>query len=188
VYLLLKSSDFVMSDLEMALVGGLSRTTEEEEEEEEEGGEEEEVGGNMGVKRREGGSHVVGSDGMMPPPPDFKYELVLRKWCNLHPSMEFRCVSFTMASWVSLLPLSRVKPHPNPSPNLLIPPILLCETRQWPYPSVILANITCTCNNPSLHPTTMATTKMTTTSDRYYTLAHPTSSNHTFGIGSWGGR
>ena len=43
-----------------------------------------------------------------------------------------------MASWVSLLPLSRVKPHPNPSPNLLIPPILLCETRQWPYPSVIL--------------------------------------------------
>jgi hypothetical protein len=76
----------------MAWVGGLSRTTEEEEEEEEEGGGgEEEVGGNMGVKRREEGSHVVGSDGMMPPPPDFEYELVLRKWCNLHPSMEFRC-------------------------------------------------------------------------------------------------
>ena len=54
-------SDFMTSDLEMAWVGGLSRTTEEEEEE---GGEEEEVGGNMGVKRMEGGSHVVGSDGM----------------------------------------------------------------------------------------------------------------------------
>jgi len=24
-------------------------------------------------------------------PPGFEYELVLRKWCNLHPSMEFRC-------------------------------------------------------------------------------------------------
>jgi hypothetical protein len=89
-----------------------------------------------------------------------------------------------MASWVSLLPLSRVKPHPNPSPNLLIPPILLCETRQWPYPIVILANITRTCNNPSSHLTTTTTRmKTTTTSDRYYTLTQTTpmrpSSNRT---------
>jgi hypothetical protein len=38
VYLLLKSSDFMTSNLKMVWVGGLSRTTEEEEEEEEEGG------------------------------------------------------------------------------------------------------------------------------------------------------
>jgi hypothetical protein len=46
VYLLLKSSDFVMHDLTHAIEGDSSSV---------------------------------------------QYELVLRKWCNLHPSMEFRC-------------------------------------------------------------------------------------------------
>lgn len=63
VYLLLKSSDFCMFDLEHALDD---------------------------IELHTGDDHDVGSDNIKN---DVKldYELVLRKWSNLHASMEFRC-------------------------------------------------------------------------------------------------
>ncbi|KAL9190605.1 hypothetical protein ACHAXT_000311 [Thalassiosira profunda] len=66
VYLLLKSSDFVGFDLEKAWEDLAAEDLDAEEQEPPSGG---------------GGT----------PPEDFAHELVLRKWCNLHPSMEFRC-------------------------------------------------------------------------------------------------
>jgi len=57
-------------------------------------------------------------------PTDFEYELVLRKWCNLHPSMEFRCfvhdhrllaISQRHPSkfYAHLQPLEDGSPHPS---------------------------------------------------------------------------
>ena len=66
VYLLLKSSEFVSFDLESAWDDLEPEIAAEAEADE-------------------------GSDESGKPPIDFEYELVLRKWCNLHPSMEFRC-------------------------------------------------------------------------------------------------
>ncbi|KAK1743915.1 cell division cycle 123 family protein [Skeletonema marinoi] len=68
VYLLLKSSEFVSFDLERAWDDLEPAITAEGE----------------AVENDQGND-----DGK--PPKDFEYELVLRKWCNLHPSMEFRC-------------------------------------------------------------------------------------------------
>ena len=76
VYLLLKSSDFIMFDLEKAFVEGLAA--------EEEAGE----GCDDGASTKEMTNLSLLNNEK---PHDFEYELVLRKWCNLHPSMEFRC-------------------------------------------------------------------------------------------------
>jgi len=64
VYLMLKSSDFCMHDLIHALDNLDDVTT-------------------MGQKE-------VAID-VKDKKPNVEYELILRKWCNLHPSMEFRC-------------------------------------------------------------------------------------------------
>ena len=121
MYLLLKSSDFVTSDLEMACEG-LSRTEDEEEgggKEEEEGEGEEEWGDVVGARR----------DGTMPPR-DFEYELVLRKWCNLHPSMEFRCFVYDGELGESL-PLSPRLSHALiHSPQFIDPPPSSCEKKK----------------------------------------------------------
>lgn len=88
VYLLLKSSDFIAFDLDKAW-GDLASD------------------GNVtdGMNNLEVNSPEVASNGSNQQfkqstsadnghgekPNSFEYELVLRKWCNLHPSMEFRC-------------------------------------------------------------------------------------------------
>lgn len=77
VYLLLKSSEFIMFDLEKVW---FDLDTDEKEEEEEV-----EVKGDDDVEKDNSNNNSP------PPPSNFEYELVLRKWCNLHPSMEFRC-------------------------------------------------------------------------------------------------
>jgi hypothetical protein len=85
VYLLLKSSEFVVFDLERAwkdvdddvvqinnegLIGTLVPETANQEV-------------NVTVQSNITDKHKITCD--------FPFELVLRKWCNLHPSMEFRC-------------------------------------------------------------------------------------------------
>lgn len=103
VYLLLKSSDFVAFDLEHAWEGlagdeccqtgmrcgtaddaiNLAAITPPESPTTSQHGETNE-GGEHHAKNGNGSTH--GNE-----PRGFAYELVLRKWCNLHPSMEFRC-------------------------------------------------------------------------------------------------
>mmetsp|Transcript_26652 Transcript_26652/g.63926 ORF Transcript_26652/g.63926 Transcript_26652/m.63926 type:complete len:450 (-) Transcript_26652:637-1986(-) len=106
VYLLLKSSDFVGFDLEKAWDGleddNLSNNAMDEM-------------GNLSINLQSKATPTPGDTtknerGDVSPskelnrnmsltknasqknaPHDFEYELVLRKWCNLHPSMEFRC-------------------------------------------------------------------------------------------------
>ncbi|KAL7553466.1 hypothetical protein ACHAWF_016748 [Thalassiosira exigua] len=96
VYLLLKSSDFVGFDLEKAW-----------DDLEDDCGSPKELHAavdemsNLSIEKSPlGGQHEMASDGTenqettvsaCHKPADFEYELVLRKWCNLHPSMEFRC-------------------------------------------------------------------------------------------------
>lgn len=77
VYLLLKSSDFCMFDLEHALDDiDLQQDQEQQQEEEEE---------DIRSPRHDG------KDGPASAEKIIEYELVLRKWSNLHASMEFRC-------------------------------------------------------------------------------------------------
>ncbi|KAL3782802.1 hypothetical protein HJC23_005692 [Cyclotella cryptica] len=84
VYLLLKSSEFVVFDLERAWKdvddgvvqfsdASLIGTCVPEE-------------ANLGINST---AELNVADNQIPC--DFRFELVLRKWCNLHPSMEFRC-------------------------------------------------------------------------------------------------
>ena len=105
VYLLLKSSDFIGFDLEKAWDDCL---VEEEEEEEDDNVNDDgttstskmENGvGNLSMNEPSfavtSGSTTIGdsstSNNNTKQPHGFEYELVLRKWCNLHPSMEYRC-------------------------------------------------------------------------------------------------
>mmetsp|Transcript_26549 Transcript_26549/g.56458 ORF Transcript_26549/g.56458 Transcript_26549/m.56458 type:complete len:526 (+) Transcript_26549:60-1637(+) len=83
VYLLLKSSEFVAFDLEKAwedLDSDLDLDSDS--------------GGNPAEEcqeKKEGNDDEQNTNGETKAPINFRYELVLRKWCNLHPSMEFRC-------------------------------------------------------------------------------------------------
>mmetsp|Transcript_9147 Transcript_9147/g.20675 ORF Transcript_9147/g.20675 Transcript_9147/m.20675 type:complete len:472 (+) Transcript_9147:149-1564(+) len=111
VYLLLKSSDFVGFDLEMAWTGladgNIDTTTTGEY-----SGVGDEKMSSLSINQPShaaqgataedttnvatgidiGGNQASASKSRnIAIPPDFEYELVLRKWCNLHPSMEFRC-------------------------------------------------------------------------------------------------
>ena len=99
VYLLLKSSDFVVHDLLYAWddladsnlvatddgVGTGDRYKCD-------GGSEIDGGMGQGGDNRQSGTdeETSGNDTQT----GFQFELVLRKWCNLHPSMEFRCFVF----------------------------------------------------------------------------------------------
>lgn len=74
VYLLLKSSDFCMFDLEHALDGiDLHHQ------------------GNNGNDTTDAAAAAGCSNGPISLEENIQYELVLRKWSNLHASMEFRC-------------------------------------------------------------------------------------------------
>lgn len=97
VYLLLKSSDFIAFDLEKAWDGCLI-----EEETEDDGASRVENGvSNLRIDAVQSSSAADDNSNANNPsnsstdntsmPNGFEYELVLRKWCNLHPSMEFRC-------------------------------------------------------------------------------------------------
>ena len=90
IYLLLKSSDFIVGDLEFSMDDCLDEDT---------------AGNQCGIEEvndmvegisiteepkdhSDKGAATNGSDIKLN---NFEYELILRKWCNLHPSMEFRC-------------------------------------------------------------------------------------------------
>ncbi|KAL3768562.1 hypothetical protein ACHAW5_004973 [Stephanodiscus triporus] len=103
VYLLLKSSDFVAFDLEKAWEGL-------RDEDEDEDKDETEDGSRVGTSPRRATSDGVGGVVAGMPPPEFEYELVLRKWCDLHPSMEFRCFVYDR-ELVSDDGSSRLHPH-----------------------------------------------------------------------------
>ncbi len=87
VYLLLKSSEFVAFDLEKAW-------------------EDLDANGENDGEEKKGNHHDCESV-----PNDFRYELVLRKWCNLHPSMEFRCFVYRheLGELHAFLPFDRKK-------------------------------------------------------------------------------
>ncbi|CAH1758401.1 10552_t:CDS:2 [Entrophospora sp. SA101] len=70
IFLLLKSSDFIAYDLDHAFDGCNHDNNEE--------GEESEDSDNDEILRRQRSN-------------EFEFELVIRKWCNMEPSMEFRC-------------------------------------------------------------------------------------------------
>ena len=84
VYLLLKSSEFVGFDLERAWLDLDSNNEDESNDESNNDGEET----TTTTINNENETIIRQSSS---PPNNFEYELVLRKWCNLHPSMEFRC-------------------------------------------------------------------------------------------------
>nr|CAG8459347.1 1228_t:CDS:2 [Entrophospora candida] len=69
IFLLLKSSDFIAYDLDHAFDGCNHDNNEE--------GEESEDSDNDEILRQRSN--------------EFEFELVIRKWCNMEPSMEFRC-------------------------------------------------------------------------------------------------
>ncbi|CAJ0765998.1 11210_t:CDS:2, partial [Entrophospora sp. SA101] len=69
IFLLLKSSDFIAYDLDHAFDGCNHDNNEE--------GEESEDSDNDEILRRQRSN-------------EFEFELVIRKWCNMEPSMEFR--------------------------------------------------------------------------------------------------
>lgn len=88
VYLLLKSSEFVVFDLERAwkdVDDDLVQISDED------------VIGTIGTLVPEMANQEVNATAQSSIvdknkiPRNFRFELVLRKWCNLHPSMEFRC-------------------------------------------------------------------------------------------------
>lgn len=80
VYLLLKSSEFVSFDLESAWEDLAVESEDETSHDTKKNGM-----NNLAMHDRNNASNTNRI------PHDFQYELVLRKWCNLHPSMEFRC-------------------------------------------------------------------------------------------------
>lgn len=103
IYLLLKSSDFIVSDLEFSMddclddedtasvkqdgveevndmIEGISITKESNDHSDE---------GAITTGKVASTHHNTSSSDTNSN--NFEYELVLRKWCNLHPSMEFRC-------------------------------------------------------------------------------------------------
>ncbi|KAL3815844.1 hypothetical protein ACHAXA_002260 [Cyclostephanos tholiformis] len=105
VYILLKSSDFIAFDLEKAWEGLWEDKENGEEEDddakdvvdndddddEEEEEEEEKEEGRLDVATETMTTSTTMKNTMPTTPREYEYELVLRKWCNLHPSMEFRC-------------------------------------------------------------------------------------------------
>lgn len=106
VYLLLKSSDFVGFDLEKAW-----DDLEQEDGNDDSGGTYEmgnlsmdESSNNNGAAKKE---NTTSASGKGRKPASFEYELVLRKWCNLHPSMEFRCFVYDHELGELLLILSQ---------------------------------------------------------------------------------
>jgi hypothetical protein len=160
VYLLLKSSDFVAFDLERAWAGLRD---------EDEGEEEDDVAKNEKKKEDDGEGGRLDASTMTTtttertttPPRDFEYELVLRKWCNLHPSMEFRCFVYDKELGEcsdgrkegrkgGMHPYRMYSPVPSSFSDRPLP-LDKNKTKQnkydqWPYPSVIPANITRTCS------------------------------------------
>eukprot|EP00581_Thalassiosira_minuscula_P005565 CAMPEP_0183735192 /NCGR_PEP_ID=MMETSP0737-20130205/45953_1 /TAXON_ID=385413 /ORGANISM="Thalassiosira miniscula, Strain CCMP1093" /LENGTH=526 /DNA_ID=CAMNT_0025968861 /DNA_START=84 /DNA_END=1664 /DNA_ORIENTATION=- len=96
VCLLLKSSDFIGFDLHMAW-DNLAEEDEEDGAVESSTAKVEDNMDNLAIHESSQESHASVTNGSgrnknsNKPPPGFEYELVLRKWCNLHPSMEFRC-------------------------------------------------------------------------------------------------
>ncbi|KAI9756967.1 MAG: hypothetical protein M4579_003625 [Chaenotheca gracillima] len=84
IYLLLKSSDFITHDLEQAFDDCVD--DEEEEEKEKEDAEKKEAPG-PSEGSREDDDKVRNPKSIE----DINYTLVLRKWINLNPSVEFRC-------------------------------------------------------------------------------------------------
>jgi len=102
VYLLLKSSDFVGFDLEKAWED-LDLTAADDDNDVSNGDGGGGVGGAVGDEMNNlsitKAAHSTTDETKLyaingandARPPGFEYELVLRKWCNLHPSMEFRC-------------------------------------------------------------------------------------------------
>ena len=108
IYLLLKSSDFIVSDLEFSMddclddediavnqcameevndmVEGIS-ITEESNDHSDEGAATADIKAKT-AKVTATNANASCSDTKSN---EFEYELVMRKWCNLHPSMEFRC-------------------------------------------------------------------------------------------------
>jgi len=92
VYLLLKSSEFVCFDLEKAWydLEPETETASSETAASSAVAQDDQV-----VQDEQVAANTTGNDDDNDdegkPPIDFEYELVLRKWCNLHPSMEFRC-------------------------------------------------------------------------------------------------
>jgi len=89
VYLLLKSSEFVCFDLEKAWYD-LEPEETQPAATAAAAAEKDPVGGANNKDNDDNDKHDDDDDDGKPPV-DFEYELVLRKWCNLHPSMEFRC-------------------------------------------------------------------------------------------------
>ncbi len=82
VYLLLKSSDFIVFDLEKAWVDLHDESCESGEVTKEENCDKLE---HLKIdESSDESSKLFRQD-------KFEHELILRKWCNLHPSMEFRC-------------------------------------------------------------------------------------------------
>jgi len=74
VYLLLKSSDFVLHDLE-TLQAAISKNSNEEGSS---------MRNNEAIQKSNNEDTITENN-------QFQLELVLRKWCNFYPSMEFRC-------------------------------------------------------------------------------------------------
>ena len=104
VYLLLKSSDFIGFDLEKAWDDCLVEEEEDDTVNDDGTMSTSKVDNGVGnLTINEPSSHPVRSgstttiddsstsNNKTKQPRGFQYELVLRKWCNLHPSMEYRC-------------------------------------------------------------------------------------------------
>lgn len=100
VYLLLKCSDFITFDLEKAW-DGLRHCSETDDDKDED--DDANPGTNTNDEKNnrqmlsstttkdQNDKKSTSSSSSSLRPIDFEYELILRKWCNLHPSMEFRC-------------------------------------------------------------------------------------------------
>ena len=103
IYLLLKCSDFIAFDLEKAWDGLRCCRSETDDNDEDD-----DYDYNADINNNdENNSHqmlsptttkvnneeksLLSSSSSTLRPINFEYELILRKWCNLHPSMEFRC-------------------------------------------------------------------------------------------------
>ena len=97
VYLLLKCSDFITFDLEKAW-DGLRHCSETDVDKDEDDNANPGTNANNEKNNQQILSSTTTKDqndknstSSSLRPINFEYELILRKWCNLHPSMEFRC-------------------------------------------------------------------------------------------------
>jgi len=134
VYLLLKSSDFVGFDLEKAWED-LDLTAADDDNDVSNGDGGGGVGGAVGDEMNNlsitKAAHSTTDETKLSAingandarPPGFEYELVLRKWCNLHPSMEFRCFVYRHELVaISQRHPSKYYPHLEPPSNGSIHP------------------------------------------------------------------